>query len=99
MFLIQADISSIEQKLECPSYSSYNTMQLKAHYATSSTNTTTPSWRLDSGAFHQVIFDLTNLYMHTSYNGLDDIIIGVAQVSLLLIQVLFLSPLLKILFN
>ena len=50
-------------------------MATKENYTASST-TSTPSWLLDSGASHHVTSDLTNLSMHTPYNGSDDIMIG-----------------------
>ena len=48
--------------------------QPKAHFATNSPHNN--AWLLDSGASHHVTSDLNNLSLHTSYNGLDDIMIG-----------------------
>ncbi|RVW98375.1 Retrovirus-related Pol polyprotein from transposon RE2 [Vitis vinifera] len=38
-------------------------------------NNTTPTWLLDSGASHHVTFDLSNLSLHSLYQGSDDIMI------------------------
>jgi histone deacetylase 1/2 len=51
------------------------TWQPQAHFA-SNTTSTTPQWLLDSGASHHVTADLSNLSLHTPYNGSDDIMIG-----------------------
>ena len=37
---------------------------------------TTPTWLLDSGASHHVTSDLSNLYLHSPYQGSDDVMIG-----------------------
>lgn len=50
-------------------------MATKANY-TASSSTSTPPWLLDSGASYYVTSDLTNLSMHTPYNGSGDIMIG-----------------------
>ena len=34
------------------------------------------SWLLDSGASHHVTTDLNNLFLHSTYHGADDIMIG-----------------------
>ncbi|KAE8735041.1 hypothetical protein F3Y22_tig00000477pilonHSYRG00099 [Hibiscus syriacus] len=39
-------------------------------------NNTTLTWLLDNGAFHHVTSDLSNLSLHISYQGSDDIMIG-----------------------
>ncbi|KAE8677981.1 hypothetical protein F3Y22_tig00111463pilonHSYRG00127 [Hibiscus syriacus] len=39
-------------------------------------NNTTPTWLLDSGASHHVTSDLSNLSLHSSYQGFDDVMIG-----------------------
>ncbi|KAJ0044605.1 hypothetical protein Pint_05446 [Pistacia integerrima] len=49
--------------------------QPRAHFA-ANTTPTTPQWLLDSGASHHVTADLSNLSLHTPYNGSDDIMIG-----------------------
>ena len=36
----------------------------------------TSNWLLDSGASHHIILDLGNLFLHTSYDGPDNIIIS-----------------------
>ena len=49
--------------------------QPRAHFA-ANTTPTTPQWLLDSGVSHHVTIDLSNLFLHTSYTGFDDIMIG-----------------------
>ena len=39
-------------------------------------NNTTLTWLLDSGASHHVTSDLSNLFLHSPYQGSDDIMIG-----------------------
>lgn len=75
MPLSQTNTNSANHQLKCFSSHSYHTMATKENYTASST-TSTPSWLLDSGASHHVTSDLTNLSMHTPYNGSDDIMIG-----------------------
>jgi hypothetical protein len=47
--------------------------QPQLHYETNSSLSLT--WILDIRASHHVTYDLTNLSLHTPYNGLDDIMI------------------------
>jgi hypothetical protein len=58
-----------------PMNNTTTTWQPQAHFA-SNTTSTTPQWLLDSGASHHVTADLSNLSLHTPYNGSDDIMIG-----------------------
>lgn len=45
-------------------------------YTTTNSSTAPPTWLLDSGASHHITADLSNLSMHTPYDGPDDIVIG-----------------------
>nr|GME02242.1 Retrovirus-related Pol polyprotein from transposon RE1 [Ipomoea batatas] len=46
----------------------------QAHVA--ATSSVAPSWLLDSGASHHVTTDLSNLALHTPYDGTDEVMIG-----------------------
>ncbi|KAK0597079.1 hypothetical protein LWI29_021647 [Acer saccharum] len=49
--------------------------QPRAHFAANSF-AHNPAWLLDSGASHHVTTDLSNLSLHTPYNGSDNVMIG-----------------------
>ncbi|RVX00914.1 Retrovirus-related Pol polyprotein from transposon RE2 [Vitis vinifera] len=55
-------------------YRPFTSWQPRSNHAVLSNNTT-PTWLLDSGAFHHVTSDLSNLSLHSPYTGFDDIMI------------------------
>nr|GMD08012.1 Retrovirus-related Pol polyprotein from transposon RE1 [Ipomoea batatas] len=49
---------------------------VKPHAHVAATSSVAPSWLLDSGASHHVTTDLSNLPLHTPYDGTDEVMIG-----------------------
>ncbi|KAL6323605.1 hypothetical protein AAG906_039196 [Vitis piasezkii] len=56
-------------------YRPFTPWQPRANHVVLSNNTI-PTWLLDSGASHHVTFNLSNLSLHSSYQGFDDIMIS-----------------------